>query len=158
MTRDVRNIKKRVNQLIETQETLVHVISILNVTRYAMQVYRQCINVVMEAVERTHNDVTTLFKFTSSKYTCINYQQILIHVLSILANLENSLYYMRQIALHAMDYIDTATTGILSPHVLPVDDLQEIMICIKAELPSTMHLAVSLDDTLNFYRYLCTCV
>ena len=36
--------KKEVNQLVETQtqqqETLVHVISILNVTRYAMQVYR----------------------------------------------------------------------------------------------------------------------
>ena len=42
MTKDVRDIKRRVNQLIETQtqqqDTLVHVISILNVTRYAMQV------------------------------------------------------------------------------------------------------------------------
>ena len=27
---------------------------------------------------------------------------------------------------------------------------------IKAELPSTMHLPVSSDDTLHFYRYLCT--
>ena len=40
-TRDVRDIQKRVNQPIETQtqqqETLVHVILILNVTRYIMQ-------------------------------------------------------------------------------------------------------------------------
>ena len=40
MTKDIKNIKKRVNLLIEThtqqQETLVHVISILNVTSYAM--------------------------------------------------------------------------------------------------------------------------
>ena len=42
---DVRDTKNRVNQLIKTQtqqqETLVHVISILNVTRYAMHVNRQ---------------------------------------------------------------------------------------------------------------------
>ena len=37
-------------------------------------------------------------------------------------------------------YIDAATTGILSPHVLPVEDLREMLIHIKAELPSTMHL------------------
>ena len=27
---------------------------------------------------------------------------------------------------------------------------------IEAELPSTMHLSVSSDDTLHFYRHLCT--
>ena len=27
---------------------------------------------------------------------------------------------------------------------------------IKAELPTTMHLPVSSDDMLHFYRYLCT--
>ena len=55
-----------------------------------------------------------------------------------------------------MDYIDVATTGILSPHVIPVEELQEMLIDIEAELPSTMHLPVSLDPTLHFYRYLCT--
>ena len=29
---------------------------------------------------------------------------------------------------------------------------------IKAELPSTMHLPVSSDDTLHIYRYLCTLI
>ena len=115
-TRDVRDIKKRVNQLIKTQiqqqETLVHVISVLNVTRYAIHINRQYINAVMEAVERTHNDVTTLFNITSSIYTCINYQQIILHMHSILANLRDSLYYMTQKAMH---------TGILSPHILPVE-------------------------------------
>ena len=116
ITRDVRDIKKRVNQLIETQtqqETLVHVISILNITRYATQVNRQHINTVMGAVERTQNEVTTLFNITSSIYTSTNYQQILLHIHSILANLRDSLFYMRQIAMHAMDYIDADTTSIL---------------------------------------------
>ena len=76
-TRDVKDIKGRVNQLFEMQtqqqNTLVYVISILNITRNTMQVNRQHINMVMDAVQRTHNDITTLFNITSSIYTCINY-------------------------------------------------------------------------------------
>ena len=56
--------------------------------------------------------------------------------------------------MHAMDYIDTATASLLSPHVLPVEDLREMLMHIEAELPSTMHLPVSLNDTLHFHRYL----
>ena len=58
--------------------------------------------------------------------------------------------------MHAMDYIDAATTGILSPHVLPVEDLLKMLIHMEEALPSTMHLSVSSEDTLYFYRYLCT--
>ena len=54
---------------------------------------------------------------------------------------------MKQIAIHTMDDIDTATNSILSPHVLPVEDLQEMLMHIEAELPSTMHLPVSSDDS-----------
>ena len=99
MTKDIRDIKRIVNQLIEMQtqqqDTLVHALSMLNVNRYAMQVNREHINAVMGAVQRTNNDVTTLFNITSSIYTCINYQQILLYICSILANLRDSLYYMR---------------------------------------------------------------
>ena len=63
---------------------------------------------------------------------------------------------MRQIAIHEMDHIHAATTGILSPLVLPVDDLREMLMHIKVELPSTMHLSVLLYHTLHFYRYLHT--
>ena len=114
-----------------TTGNIVNVISILNVTRYTMQVKRQHINTVMEVVERTHNYVTTIFNITSSIYTSINYQEILLHICSILASLRDSLYYIRQITMHAMDYIDAATTSILSPHVLPVADLWEMLIHIK---------------------------
>ena len=58
MTKHVSSIKKRVNQLISTQhtqqETLDHMISILNITRYATQVNRQCSKIVMDTVERRH--------------------------------------------------------------------------------------------------------
>ena len=55
-----------------------------------------------------------------------------------------------------MDYIDTATSGTLSPHVLPVMALQKILAHIADALPPMLHLPVSPDDTLHFYRYLCT--
>ena len=138
------------------QETLVHIISLLNVTRYATQVNRQHTNLGMDTVEKTHQDITMLYNITRSLYTSLNYQQIVLHIHSILADLRDSLYYMRQVAMHAMDYKDTVTTGILSANVLPVEDLWIMLIHIEEALPSTMYLPVSSDDTLHFYRYLHT--
>ena len=128
----------------------------INITRYVTQVNRQHINLVMDAVERTHQDINMLYNITSSLYTSLNYQQIVLHIYSILANLRDSLYYMRQVVIHVMDYIDAATTGILSAHVFPLEDLQKMFIHIEETLPSTMHLLVSSDDALHFYRYPCT--
>ena len=53
-----------------------------------------------------------------------------------------------------MDYIDAATSGTLSPHVLPVTDLQRMLQYIADTLPPTLHLPISPEDTLHFYRYL----
>ena len=110
----------------------------------------------MDTVERTHQDITMLYNITSSLYTSPDHQQIVLHICFILANLRDSLYYMRQVAMHVMDYIDAVTTGILSQHVLPVEDLWKILIHIEVALPSTMYLPVSSQDTLHFCRYLHT--
>ena len=159
-TKDVNSIETRINQLITTQhnqqETLVHVISILNATRYITQVNRQLINIVMSAAEKKHQDVARLYNITHSLYSSLSYQQIVLHICSILANLQDSLYYMREVAIHSMDYVDAATTGIFSPHVLPVEDLREMLSHIEEILPSTMHLPISSEDALLFYRYPCT--
>ena len=53
-----------------------------------------------------------------------------------------------------MDYIDAAMTGTLSPHILPIMDLKKMLSHIEVTLPSTLHLPVSSEDTLHFYRYL----
>ena len=56
-----------------------------------------------------------------------------------------------------MDYVDTATIRILSPHVLPpAEDLRKMLLHIKETLPSTKHVPVSSEDALHFYRYLHT--
>ena len=99
MTKDVNSIKQKINKLIGTQcsqqETLVHVISILNITRYDTEVNRQHINIVMSTAEKTYQDVITLYNFTHSLYSSLRYQQIVLYIDSILANLRASLYYMR---------------------------------------------------------------
>ena len=55
-----------------------------------------------------------------------------------------------------MDYVDAAPTNILSPDILPAEDLRNMLRHIESELPSTMHLPISLDDTPHFYWYLNT--
>ena len=60
------------------------------------------------------------------------------------------------VSTHTMDYIDAATSGTLSPHVLPVMDLQRMLKHTADTLQPTLHLPISPEDTLHFYRYLCT--
>ena len=49
-TKDIKHVKKRISSLIKTQEnqwnTMVHIVSILNLTRYETQVNRQRINII----------------------------------------------------------------------------------------------------------------
>ena len=61
---------------------------------------------------------------------------------------------MREVTIHTIDYVDAATMRILSPHVLPVEDLRKMLLHIEEILPSTMHIHVSSEDALHFYRYL----
>ena len=106
MTKDVNSIKKRVNQLItaqNTQETLVHIISVLNITRYATQVNRQHINIVIDAVDRMQQDVTNLYNITNSLCNSLGYQQLVLHICSILANLRDSLSYIKEVSMHSME-------------------------------------------------------
>ena len=60
------------------------------------------------------------------------------------------------VSAHTIDYINAATSGTLSPHVLPVMDLQKMLLYISDALLPMLHLPVSPDDTVHFYRHLCT--
>ena len=42
-----------------------------------------------------------------------------------------------------MEYINAATSGILSPHVLPVTDLKKMLQHIADTLPPTLYLVIS---------------
>ena len=107
----------------------------------------------------TSQDINNLYNLTTSLVASINFNQMVLHIRSVFANLQDSLHYLWTISTHTMayiDYIDAATSSILSPHVLPVMDLQKMLQHIADTLPPTLHLAISPEDTLHFYRYLCT--
>ena len=55
-----------------------------------------------------------------------------------------------------MDYINAATSGTLSAHILPVIDLQRMLQHIADTILPTLHQPISPEDTLHFYRYLHT--
>ena len=77
MTKDVNNIKKRVNQLIEVQsteqKTCFHIIYILNVIQYAAEVNRHSINVLMDKVDETVHNVNKLYHLTTSLVTSLSF-------------------------------------------------------------------------------------
>ena len=60
-TKDIKHIKKRISSLIETQEnqwkTMVHIVSILNLTRYETQVNRQRINIILKELTKSNKDI-----------------------------------------------------------------------------------------------------
>ena len=129
--KDVNSIRKHVNQLTEThlaqQDTLVHIISILNITRYAAQVNRHSINILMDKVDENSWDVNNLYNLTTLLAISLSYHQIVLYIRSILANLQDSLSYIKTVSTHTMDYIDAATTGTLSSHILPIMDLKKML-------------------------------
>ena len=75
-TKDVNSIKTRKNQLLATQslqqETLVHILSMLNIAWYAVQVNRHSINVLMDKVDKTSHDINNLYNLTTSLATSIS--------------------------------------------------------------------------------------
>ena len=81
--KDVNNIKMRINQLIVTQssqqETLVHIISILNITGHAAQVNRHSINNLMDKVDAASHDINTIYNLTMSLATSVSFHQLIPH-------------------------------------------------------------------------------
>ena len=130
--------------------------SILNITRYATQVNRCGINTLMDVVSATSHDINNLYNLTTSLATSINFCQMILHIRSVFGNLHVSVNYIQMVSAHTMDYIDAAAPGTLSPHVLPVLDLQRMLQHIADTLPPTLHLPISPEDTLHFYRYMHT--
>ena len=126
-TKDIHSIITWIHQLIATQtsqcNTLVHIVSILNITRYATQVNRHKINNLIYAVHTTSQDINNFYNLTTSLAASINFNLMILHIRSVFANLWDSLHYLRMVSTHTMEYIDAATSGTLSPHVLPATDL-----------------------------------
>ena len=102
------------------------------------------------AARATSHNIDNLYNLTTSLTTSINFHQLILYIRSVFANLCDSLNYIQTVSAHTMDYINAATSGILSPYILPVIDLQTMLSHIADALPPMLHLPVSPDDTLHF--------
>ena len=135
---------------------MVHIVSILNLTRYETQVNRQQINIILKELTKSNEDIRALFNITNQLATQVQVQNIILHLRAMLTNLRDCLHIMKQLANHILEYIDTATTGTLTLHLMPVPDLQQMLYKIELELPPNMHLLIPSSYPLHFYRYLRT--
>ena len=86
----------------------------------------------MNALQKVNEDVNTLFNITDVLTQCIRYQQIYTYANTILAFLRDSLMYMRQVAMQTLDYSDAAMTNIMSPNILPVEEIRNMLRHIKS--------------------------
>ena len=110
----------------------------------------------MKELTKSNKDIRALFNITNQLATQVQVQNIILHLRAMLANLRDCLHFMKQLANHILEYIDTATTGTLTPHLIPIPDLQQMLYRIESELPPNMHLPIPSSDPLHFYRYLQT--
>ena len=90
-TKDIYSIRTRINQHIATQssqrDTLVHIVSILNVTQYATQVNRHSINSLIDTIHTAAQDIDNLYNVTTSLASSITFNQMILHIRSVFANL-----------------------------------------------------------------------
>ena len=98
----------------------MHIVSILNVTRYAVQVNRQHINIIMDKVDGTVHDVNNLYNLTISLSTS---RKLLPTNTShqICPSQPSGFPVLYKNSFHAYYglHVNAATTGTLSPHILP---------------------------------------
>ena len=73
-----------------------------------------------------NEDISTLFNITDVLTQHLRYQQMYTYAHTILAYIRDSLTYMRQVAIHTMDYVNAASTSILSLNILPVEELRNM--------------------------------
>ena len=131
-------------------------ISISNITTYATQVNRQKINEVIDALQKANQDMNILLNVTDVLTECLRYHQIYTYAHTISAYLRDCLIYMKQVAIHTMHYVDATTSNILSADILPVKELKSMLRHIESQLPLLMHLPISSDNKIHFYKYLKT--
>ena len=137
--KDTMEIKQWVNLLIQEetqqQESLVHIISILNITWYAMEVNRQKLNEIMDTLQKANKDMNTLSNITDILMQHFRYHQIYPYAHTILAYPRDCPTIMWQVATNTMDYVDAMMTKILPPDILPVEELGAMLGTSKCNYP-----------------------
>ena len=133
-TKNINSIKNpdkpiNLNPVITTRNpSTCYIYTGPNITRHAAQVNRHSINILMDVTEATSHNINNLHNLTMSLSTHISFHQLILHIRSVFASLCYSLNYIWMVSAHTMDYINAATSGTFFPHILPVMDLQKMLV------------------------------
>ena len=111
----------------------------------------------MDALQKANEDMNILFNITDVLMQHLRYHQIYTYAHTILAYLRDCLTYLRQVTTHTMDNVDTVMTNILLPDILPVEELRTMLWHIELQLPSIVHLPISVASRWTmFITHRCT--
>ena len=115
---------------------------------------RHNINILMDKVDVASHDINTLYNLTTSLATSISFHQLIHHIRSVFANLCNSLNGLRTVSTHTMGlYRCSHNRNLFTFYLLWI--YKRCCYRYQTPYPPTLHLPVSPDDTLHFFRYLC---
>ena len=148
--KDTTEIKWQVNLLIQEQ-IQQHIISILNITWNTTQVNRQKLNEVMDALQKANDGMNILFNITDILMQCMRYHQIYT-LCPHFIGLPQGLSHIHETSCH-IQWIMWMQQWLIYYH-----QIHSLLRCIKAKLPSIIHLPMSLDNTLHFiniWRHMC---
>ena len=151
-TKDIKHIKKRIPSLIKTQEnqwkTMVHIVSILNLTRYETQVNRQRINIILKELTRSNEDIRALFNITNQLATQVQVQNIMLHLLKRLSEFFEATSKPHTGIHRHCHHWHPNTSSDTCPQ--PTEDA----VPNRIRTTSIMHLPIPSSDPLHFYRCL----
>ena len=68
-----------------------------------MQVGRHSINILMDKMDETSQDVNNLYNLTTSLATSLSYHQLILYIRSVLANLWDLLSYIKTVSTHTQE-------------------------------------------------------
>ena len=73
----------------------------------------------MDDFQKAYQNINVLLNITDVLTQCLSYHHIFTYAHIIFAYLRDYLTYIKQVATHTMDNVDTAKANILSPDILP---------------------------------------
>ena len=107
----------------------------------------------MDTLQKANQDINILLNGTDVLTQHLRSHQVQTYTCTVFAYLRDCLTYINQVATHTMDYVDTVTTNILSLDIITVEEIKGIIRHIESQFPSLLHLSISSDNTLHFYKY-----
>ncbi|KAK6183155.1 hypothetical protein SNE40_010686 [Patella caerulea] len=153
---EFNTIKHNVKKLYKNQESIIHVVdqslSILNVSRIEISKNRASINSLILNLKQFELQFQGLVANLTNEVTLIkNFLSLDYKLKFILDELKHLTLQCLRYVEYFNDQLNMLSLGHISPSVLKPADLKSLLLEIRSQLPSTVHL--SADPSLKLWHY-----